>query len=183
MLLTLVCVICATSASGELVIPATIEGYPVTSIGYQAFYYCYSLKTVTILGEMDTIGNYAFADCYSLNHVFFAGDEAGWDWIIIEDGNGYLQNATRHYNCTGEEIVNGVCTICHPLLTGDADGDGFIDAFDASLIMKYSVGAISADELNVSVLDVDGDGVVDAFDASLIQKYSVGAIDKFPIDE
>ena len=66
---------------------------------------------------------------------------------------------------------------------GDADGDGFVDAFDASQVMKYSVGAISADELNVSMLDVDGDGFVDAFDASLIQKYSVGAIDKFPIEE
>lgn len=64
---------------------------------------------------------------------------------------------------------------------GDADGDGYVDAFDASQVMKYSVGAISADELNVSALDVDGDGYVDAFDASLIQKYSVGAIEKFPV--
>jgi hypothetical protein len=66
---------------------------------------------------------------------------------------------------------------------GDADGDGFIDAYDASLVMKYSVGAISADTLDLRALDVDGDGYVDAYDASLIQKFSVGVIDKFPAEE
>lgn len=37
---------CSTSAAGELVIPSTIEGYPVTSIGNYAFRYCSSLTSI-----------------------------------------------------------------------------------------------------------------------------------------
>ena len=83
------------------------------------------------------------------------------------------------------------CSLCgHNLKTlshtetvlGDADGDGHVDAYDASQVMKYSVGSITADELNISNLDVDGDGHVDAYDAALIQKRSVGVIDKFPAE-
>ena len=66
---------------------------------------------------------------------------------------------------------------------GDADGDGHIDAFDASQVVKFSVGSIGEDDLDITSLDVDGDGHVDAYDAALIQKFSVGAIDKFPIEE
>ena len=39
---------CDTAATGELVIPDTIEGNPVTSIGNQAFYQCTSLTSITI---------------------------------------------------------------------------------------------------------------------------------------
>ena len=86
---------------------------------------------------------------------------------------------------TPQEYADGLLVALTPVpayTLGDADGDGFIDAFDASQVMKYSVGTISSEELNISALDVDGDGVVDAFDASLIQKYSVGVINKFPVE-
>ena len=39
---------CKESASGELTIPATYNGLPVTTIGNSAFYYCRSLTSVTI---------------------------------------------------------------------------------------------------------------------------------------
>lgn len=40
--------------------------------------------------------------------------------------------------------VAGVCiaTAANPYLVGDVDGDGSVDAYDASLILKYSVGII-----------------------------------------
>ena len=66
---------------------------------------------------------------------------------------------------------------------GDADGDGYVDAYDAALIMKYSVGAEESTALNLRVCDLDGDGFVDAFDAALAQKYSVGAIELFPVEQ
>jgi hypothetical protein len=67
------------------------------------------------------------------------------------------------------------------LKLGDANGDGYVDAYDAALILKYSVGIITEDQLNLAALDVDGDTYVDAYDATLIQKYSVGSITKFPV--
>ena len=42
---------CDKKASGKLVIPATIEGKPVTSIGKEAFSGCKSLTAVTFLGD------------------------------------------------------------------------------------------------------------------------------------
>ncbi len=67
-------------------------------------------------------------------------------------------------------------------LLGDANSDGIVDSYDATLIMKYDVGMIGAEDLDLSVCDVDGDGVVDSYDATLIQKYDVGMIDKFPAE-
>ncbi len=64
---------CDTAATGELVIPDTIEGNPVTGIGRQAFRGCPRLTSVT------SIGKDAFGDCPSLTAVTFLGDapEAG----------------------------------------------------------------------------------------------------------
>ena len=53
--------------SGDIIIPSTITHngvtYSVTSIGYQAFIYCYSLNTITIPASVKTIGAGAFQNC------------------------------------------------------------------------------------------------------------------------
>ena len=60
---------CLTSTSGAITIPSILGGYPVTSIGEHAFYYCYSLTSVTIPSSVTSIGNYAFGWCESLTSV------------------------------------------------------------------------------------------------------------------
>ena len=73
---------CKTSATGELVIPDTIEGKLVTSIGDDAFLNCTSLTSVTIPDSVTSIGDSAFAYCTSLasvtipDSVTSIGDEA-----------------------------------------------------------------------------------------------------------
>lgn len=54
---------CNTSASGELVIPSTHEGKPVTAIGDKAFYECYGLSYISIPDTVTSIGTEAFAFC------------------------------------------------------------------------------------------------------------------------
>lgn len=60
---------CDNSASGEITIPSSFGGYPITTIGDDAFSYCYSLTSVTIPNGVTSIGNYAFVGCYSLTSV------------------------------------------------------------------------------------------------------------------
>ena len=61
------------SYSGNVVIPASVtytgKTYPVTSIGYTAFYQCSSLISVEIPNSVTIIGGSAFSGCESLTSV------------------------------------------------------------------------------------------------------------------
>jgi hypothetical protein len=67
-----------TGYGGAVVIPATTDGLPVTTIGEYAFYdngangnafYGWVLTSVTIGTNVTSIGDYAFEDCFSLTSV------------------------------------------------------------------------------------------------------------------
>lgn len=75
---------CQTAASGKLVIPAELEGYPVTKIDSLAFSFCSDLTSVTIPASVTGIGNHAFAGCTELtgiwvdeNNPAYSSDERG----------------------------------------------------------------------------------------------------------
>ena len=60
---------CNGAATGVLVIPNSIGGKPVTSIGESAFFFCDSLTSVTIPDGVTSIGLGAFYGCSSLTSV------------------------------------------------------------------------------------------------------------------
>lgn len=62
---------CDESISGEVVIPDTIEGYPVTAIGEQAFSFCNELISVVIPQTITVFGVEPFLCCYSMSEVYF----------------------------------------------------------------------------------------------------------------
>lgn len=69
-------------------------------------------------------------------------------------------------------------------LAGDVSLNGQIQAYDASLILKYLADGVAnpLNTLQLSVSDVSDAGGVSAFDASLILQYVVGKISIFPIE-
>jgi hypothetical protein len=58
-----------TGSGGAVTIPSATNGYPVTSIGSSAFYYCRSVTNVTIPNSVTSIGSGAFSACTSLTSV------------------------------------------------------------------------------------------------------------------
>lgn len=67
-------------------------------------------------------------------------------------------------------------------LYGDIDGNGEVDLYDATLIMRYAVGLITLDDAAVARGNVSGDTLTDLYDATLIQRYAVGIITEFPVE-
>ena len=61
------------SYSGKVVIPESViyneKPYPVTAIGYEAFYYCSGLTSVTIPNSVKSIDDYAFFYCIGLTSL------------------------------------------------------------------------------------------------------------------
>lgn len=72
-------------------------GDSVETIGNNAFYSCDSLTSITIPNSVTTIGDTAFCDCTSLTNVYYAGTQEQWK-KIIGSNDGYMTNATIHYN-------------------------------------------------------------------------------------
>ncbi len=58
-----------TGSDSKLVIPGTIDGKKVTSIGYWAFNYSTNLKSITIPNSVTSIGDWAFSYCTSLTSI------------------------------------------------------------------------------------------------------------------
>jgi len=78
-----------TGPGGELTIPDTINGLPVTAIGDHAFYADTSLTSVTIADSVTSIADYAFGACTNLtdstmgNGVTSIGDHAFFSCISL----------------------------------------------------------------------------------------------------
>ena len=51
----------------DLTIPAKLDGYAVTAIGYETFAWCDSLTSITIPESVTSIGKHAFQSCSNLN--------------------------------------------------------------------------------------------------------------------
>lgn len=111
-------------SGGDIVIPDTLGGYPVTGIGYQAFYNCANLTSVTIPNTVTKIEGGVFHECSNLisvtigNSVTTIGDTAFYgcsslNSVTIPDSVITIGNFTFSH-CTGlisVTIPNSVTTI------------------------------------------------------------------------
>ena len=101
---------CDESISGDVVIPDTLGGYPVTSIGDSAFYDCTGLTSITIPDSVTSIGEWAFFDCTGLTSVTIGNNVTSIGFWAFKDCTS-LTSVTICNGTTsiGDWVFNG-CT-------------------------------------------------------------------------
>ena len=90
-------------------------GDNVYEVGEKAFEKCSQLRCVVMGENLCHVGYYAFDGCSGMWHMLYKGTEAQWETLTFDDGNGTVRLCTRHYDCSGEEIMdldNKICQLC-----------------------------------------------------------------------
>ena len=64
------------------------------------------------------------------------------------------------------------------VLIGDANRDGYVEAADATAILKYNINKYTFKDNGEEAADANQDGYVEAADATAILKYNINKIDK-----
>lgn len=101
------------SISGDVTVPAEIDGYTVTEIGPSAYHSCHEITTLTVPGTVKVIGNHAFHWCDGITEVTLCeGVEKIGEYVFA--------------NCYALETVNLPDTL------KEAGGEAF--AYDNSLV-------------------------------------------------
>jgi parallel beta-helix repeat protein len=141
--------------------------------------------------------NPIFSNCDFDDNLYFAIDNVDKSFVINAENCwwgsnlGPIQSNTQGDGTSIQEIVTDAVDYTswktsgagNPLM-GDVSLNGLVQAYDASLILKYVVnsGPDTLNALQQSVADVTGDGTISAYDASLILQYVVGLTETFPIE-
>lgn len=81
-----------TGTESTVILPSTINSWPVTKIGEDAFQDNTTITSVTIPASVTEIGSNAFAGCTNLTSVNYEGD---WSNLTIQSGNPAVQDAAN----------------------------------------------------------------------------------------
>lgn len=117
---------CSNTARGEIVIPATIEGYPVTTIGSKAFRNCTYLTSISIPDSVVTIEDSSFYHCSGLTSIFIPDS-------VIAIGSSVFSSCD---NLTAIEVDENNPEYCSM--------DGVLYTKDMTVLLKYPSGQSGA---------------------------------------
>lgn len=81
-----------TGTESTVILPSTINSWPVTKIGEAAFQDNTTITSVTIPDSVTEIGANAFAGCTNLTSVTYGGD---WSNLTIQSGNPAVEDAAK----------------------------------------------------------------------------------------
>ncbi|MCK4359616.1 MAG: VCBS repeat-containing protein [Candidatus Cloacimonetes bacterium] len=184
--------------SDTVLVPINVQFPPDSTFNSAEIYiggYLGFLDFIEIVTDSSLIGDagwmYESNETDSLNIIWTAGAEeiSGegvlfWLKFAVPDTASNFVPITLEYALfdTGDipvELISGGISILTPMY-GDVDLNGQIQAYDASMILRYLVGYIDLNELQLVNADVSLDSTVSALDATLILQYGVGIIDTLP---
>lgn len=140
-----------TSISGDIIIPSTLGGCPVTNIGDGAFYECTRITSITFPDSVTSIGEYAFSSCTGLTNITIP------EGITIIGLNAFLGcsgittvnfNAT---NCTSKgSTASGFFSYCDNLKTINI-GDNVTNIPDQAFFLCSKVESITIPNSVISI--------------------------------
>lgn len=81
-----------TGTESTVILPSTINSWPVTKIGEDALKDNTTITSVTIPASVTEIGSNAFAGCTNLTSVTYGGD---WSNLTIQSGNPAVEDAAK----------------------------------------------------------------------------------------
>lgn len=124
---------------------------------------------------LDCVG---YINCTVNGNVVYVDDKADYK-LVYFDGEKFVPvNAETVDEATlAFEIPKGVKMVTL-VVNGEVNGDQYVDALDAALLLKLDAGLATLDAKGLISGDVNNDGYVDALDAAMILKYDAGIIEK-----
>ena len=148
-----------TGSDDTVVIPSSIEGYPVTTIGASAFSKYYSLISITIPDSVTTIGYSAFSCCTHLTNITIPAS-------VTSIGNSAFSGCTYLMNITIPASVTSIGRLafwsCNslPAILVDANNgfycsiDGVLFSKDQTTLVQYPPGKAGGYTIPTSVTSI-----------------------------
>jgi len=130
---------CDEAVSGDVIIPAQIEGCPVTMIDGGAFWYCENLTSVTIPDSVTTVGIDGFYGCPKLTGIWVSENNPSFS----NDDRGVLFNKNKQELLYAPCGISGKYTVPDSVLT---IGNGAFFGRDALTSVTLPEGLQSIDE-------------------------------------
>lgn len=177
--------------SDEVNVPAEIDGYKVTCIGWSAFKNCNSLRRVTLPDTVTSVGKWAFVECKNLREVRLSSNLLSVSAYAFS-GCSSMESIElpRSLRVIGESAFASCSSLKSAVIYGSVVSVGE-DAFfnckslrikccSDSYIHKYAVSNDIPFELFDGITgDADGDGYITANDAVTVLRQSVGISDGY----
>ncbi|HEZ7990141.1 MAG TPA: leucine-rich repeat protein [Ruminococcus sp.] len=149
----------------------------VTGISNYSFMDCTVLSSVTLSDSLTYIGINAFANCPLLKSITIPKSVSAIDLLAFDSSitiSGYKGSVAEEY-----AINYGIKFIAldddEPKSLGDVNGDGIVNAVDASAILTYFAIMMTDQtptmKFDKSVADYNNDGIINSIDASVILTY------------
>ena len=124
--------------------------------------------------EAEGAGTVGFRGSDYSNEIAFASPEDGAEFLGWYTEGGELITTGTQLDMKTQNCRRAVARFTLSVIMGDADGNGTVNANDALLVLRFSLGIVS--EIDETAADVDGNGLVNANDALLILRASLGII-------
>jgi len=128
----------------------------------------------------DENGNITFDTSYLEPGTYYIASKGGISEGGMVDSQGFVSRGNEAGPALFKLVVEEP-----DVILGDVNGDGKVNNIDATLVLRYSVGGLTEEQLaklDVSVGDVNLDGKVNNIDATIILRYSVGSITELPYE-